>query len=646
MTRRGGHRSSHEEGGHFKNRDNNERHSQSDHRKRNERTTNGGSMDRYRGRNRDLTPPGDRHKDGRRRRRRRRSDDNRRHDRRRDRRRRPRSRDRRYRRRGYSRSLSIESFTSISPQEETYYRRPNNRKRSRHYRESRPSRSRSRSLEHDNYRKSHYYSRDGDYGSRQDYYDYHHHRNPSYNRAARHSPRTGVVSDDDEGSRWHPPSQLASADNQASIPNGTKSNTKTNSHKKQHKGSPPSSKKTHDDTIGHFQGRDGCVLADRYRILKEVGVGTFGRVVECLDIKRRRQRYNRDDEYHSRRENDQQQRYHSKRERENRDCHDNPNNIVAIKIVRNVKRYYDSAKIEADIIRDVNRNGQRGTTHCAIMYDTFSFDGHYCMVFESLGPSLYDFLKSQKYHPFPIHCVRDFAKQLLETLDFLHGFRLIHTDLKVRSRFVVLMILICFAHMNILTSFIAVRKNRKQPENILLMNGRQVPQRGGYCIPESTRIKVIDFGGATYDNEKKSSIVNTRQYRAPEVILGVGWSMPSDLWSIGCILAELYQGELLFATHDNIEHLALIERVIGLFPRKMLKRARNIDLVEEAFDSSGSHRMEKVLPADKLSYVKRTAPLDSIITYDEDAWFLRLLRRILIIDPDERATAQECLKNF
>lgn len=185
-----------------------------------------------------------------------------------------------------------------------------------------------------------------------------------------------------------------------------------------------------------------------------------------------------------------------------------------------------------------------------------------------------------------------------------------------------------------------------QPENILLLNGRQVPQRGGYSIPESTRIKVIDFGGATYDNEKKSSIVNTRQYRAPEVILSVGWSMPSDLWSIGCILAELYQGELLFATHDNIEHLALIERVIGLFPRRMLKRARNTDLVEEAFDSGGSHRMERVLPADQLSYVKRTDPLDSIITDIEDAWFLRLLRRILVIDPDERATAQECLKNF
>lgn len=59
---------------------------------------------------------------------------------------------------------------------------------------------------------------------------------------------------------------------------------------------------------------------------------------------------------------------------------------------------------------------------------------------------------------------------------------------------------------------------------------------------------VIDFGGATYDYESKSSIINTRQYRSPEVILGLGWSYPSDIWSAGCIIAELYLGELLFAT--------------------------------------------------------------------------------------------------
>lgn len=59
---------------------------------------------------------------------------------------------------------------------------------------------------------------------------------------------------------------------------------------------------------------------------------------------------------------------------------------------------------------------------------------------------------------------------------------------------------------------------------------------------------VIDFGGATFENQHHSSVINTRQYRAPEVILGLGWDMQSDVWSIGCIVMELYVGELLFAT--------------------------------------------------------------------------------------------------
>jgi serine/threonine protein kinase len=256
------------------------------------------------------------------------------------------------------------------------------------------------------------------------------------------------------------------------------------------------------------------------------------------------------------------------------------------------------------------------------------------MVFEKLGPSLYDFQKRQKHRPFPLMCVRDFAQQLLETLEFLHSFGLVHTDLK--------------------------------PENILLINSREVKYNGHY-IPESTRIKVIDFGAATYDREKKSSVVNTRQYRAPEVILGVGWSMPSDLWSLGkhqftvlqtlvsafsllsqltgCILVELFHGELLFATHDDIEHLALIEQVIGAFPRRMLKRGKNTEIVNEAFDRTGAHRMERVLPRESYSYVKRTGSLESL-TSGAEKWFLSLLRQILVTDPDERATARDALRKL
>ena len=187
----------------------------------------------------------------------------------------------------------------------------------------------------------------------------------------------------------------------------------------------------------------------------------------------------------------------------------------------------------------------------------------------------------------------------------------------------------------------------KELENILLTNWQTVPYkyRGRtYEIPESTRIKLIDFGGACYDDEKKkSSIINTRQYRAPEVILEAGWTLSSDLWSAGCILAELYTGELLFATHDNLEHLALMEKIIGPFPRRILKRAKHSQVASEAFDSNGRHRLDHVLPSESASYVRKQVPLKSIIR-EEDGRFLQVLRRILVIDPDERASAHECVR--
>lgn len=375
--------------------------------------------------------------------------------------------------------------------------------------------------------------------------------------------RTGVVSDDEADAVAAPP-PLPSAPT-------TKSRSAS----------------SRDDTVGHFRGGPGTVIDSRYRVVRDVGLGTFGRVVECLDLRRSRKGSHRG--------------------------RDASRSHVAIKIVRNVKRYYESARIEAEIVNHVNRRGGRGTSHCAVLYDAFTWTSHYCMVFESLGPSLYDFLKRHNYQPFPMVCIRDFSRQLLETLEFLHSAKLIHTDLK--------------------------------PENILLTNYREVSYnwRGRtYQIPESTKVKVIDFGGATYDDEKKSSVVNTRQYRAPEVILGAGWSMPSDMWSAGCILAELYLGDLLFATHDNVEHLGLIEATIGPFPKRILKRAKNMELVDEVFDSVGQHRLERILPPDSAAYVRKTKPLEGIIRKEER--FVHLLRRLLVIDPERRATARESVR--
>lgn len=50
-----------------------------------------------------------------------------------------------------------------------------------------------------------------------------------------------------------------------------------------------------------------------------------------------------------------------------------------------------------------------------------------------------------------------------------------------------------------------------------------------------TDVRLIDFGSATFDHEHHSTIVSTRHYRAPEVILELGWSQPCDVWSIGYV---------------------------------------------------------------------------------------------------------------
>jgi hypothetical protein len=216
-----------------------------------------------------------------------------------------------------------------------------------------------------------------------------------------------------------------------------------------------------DDSAGHYEGAVGATIRGRYEILGEAGLGTFGRVVECADREAGRRR-------------------------------------VALKVVRRIERYTESAAVEAEILRDVNRaaaGGGAGGGLCVTLLDTFEFQGHFCLVFEKAGTSLYDFLKGHDYAPFGPRTVRAVSRQLLEALRFLHGLRLVHTDLKL--------------------------------ENVLLRrSGVAAPpldDRGRIELADGdAAIVVIDFGGATYDDERKSSIVNTRQYRAPEVILGAG----------------------------------------------------------------------------------------------------------------------------
>ncbi|KAE8658105.1 Myb-related protein 3R-1 [Hibiscus syriacus] len=123
-----------------------------------------------------------------------------------------------------------------------------------------------------------------------------------------------------------------------------------------------------------------------------------------------------------------------------------------------------------------------------------------------------------------------------------------------------------------------------KPENILLVSSEYVKLPGckrSYlneahfrCLPKSSAIKLIGFGSTAFDNQNHSSVVSTRHYRAPEIIPGLGWSYPCDVWSVGCILVELCTGEALFQTHEHLEHLAMMERVLGSIPEHMIQREK------------------------------------------------------------------------
>ncbi|CAN1275055.1 Serine/threonine-protein kinase AFC1, partial [Linum perenne] len=310
------------------------------------------------------------------------------------------------------------------------------------------------------------------------------------------------------------------------------------------------------------------------------------------------------------------------------ECFDNEKREgVAIKIVRSIPKYREAAMIEIDVLQRLARHDV-GDRRCVQIRNWFDYRNHICIVFEKLGPSLYDFLRKNNYRSFPIDLVRELGSQLLESVAFMHDLRLIHTDLK--------------------------------PENVLFVSTDSVKvpdykflsrsiKDGSYFknLPKSSAIKLIDFGSTTFEQQDHSYVVSTRHYRAPEVILGLGWNYPCDLWSIGCILVELCSGEALFQTHENLEHLAMMERVLGPLPQHMTMRA---DRRAEKYFRRGARLdwPEGATSRESMKAVWKLPRLPNLIMQHVDhsaGDLIDLLQGLLRYDPAERMKAREALRH-
>ncbi|KAI4213881.1 MAG: hypothetical protein LQ351_003576 [Letrouitia transgressa] len=351
-----------------------------------------------------------------------------------------------------------------------------------------------------------------------------------------------------------------------------------------------------DEEDGHYIVTPETSLGERYQVCRLLGQGTFGKVVEAVD-KRSQTR-------------------------------------CAIKIIRSVQKYRDASRIELRVLSTLSQNDRENRNKCIHLRDCFDFRNHICIVTDLLGQSVFDFLKGNQFVSKPLD-----IKAMLRVRTVLHDLNLIHTDLKPENILLVANTYQTFTyHRHVPSSSTQIQRIAKQRRVLL-----------------DTDIRLIDFGSATFDDEYHSSVVSTRHYRAPEIILNLGWSFPCDIWSIGCILVEFFTGDALFQTHDNLEHLAMMESICNAkIEPKLVRQVQNSGRGSNA--NAAAKYFNRYLkldypnqetPKNSKKYVKAMKQISDIIpqTTSFNKQFHDLLQKIFVYDPNKRISAKNALKH-
>ncbi|QUC22155.1 uncharacterized protein UV8b_06396 [Ustilaginoidea virens] len=194
--------------------------------------------------------------------------------------------------------------------------------------------------------------------------------------------------------------------------------------------------------------------------------------------------------------------------------------VVAVKVIKNRTAYFNQSMMEVSVLDLLNTKLDKNDDHHLLrLKDTFIHRQHLCLVFELLSVNLYELIKQNQFRGLSTTLVRVFAQQLLNGLALLNKARLIHCDLK--------------------------------PENILLKN------------LESPIIKIIDFGSACDERQTVYTYIQSRFYRSPEVLLGLPYSSAIDMWSLGCIVVELFLGLPLFPGSSEYNQVSRIVEMLG-----------------------------------------------------------------------------------
>ena len=298
---------------------------------------------------------------------------------------------------------------------------------------------------------------------------------------------------------------------------------------------------------------------------------------------------------------------------------------VCLKVIKNTKDFFDQSLDEIKILELLRQTGKCHEKFIVEMKTFFYHREHLVIVTELLRQNLFEFGKSiiesdaEPYFTLKRLCFM--TRQCLLALEFVHGLGLVHSDIK--------------------------------PENILLSSYSRAI------------IKIIDFGSSCYLTDRQSSYIQSRSYRAPEVVLGLPYNGKIDMWSLGCVVCEMFTGEVTFQNDTIVSMLSRIEAVCGPFPRHMIAQGRQSarfftksGLLYELVDNN-ENRMNPIHDDNDCGIFdvfqpKRTT-MAARLGFDpeeveqgvepEQAFFVDFCRSMLMIDPDNRMSAAEALEH-
>eukprot|EP01062_Namystynia_karyoxenos_P067215 TRINITY_DN61113_c0_g1_i1.p2 TRINITY_DN61113_c0_g1~~TRINITY_DN61113_c0_g1_i1.p2 ORF type:complete len:628 (+),score=219.71 TRINITY_DN61113_c0_g1_i1:244-1884(+) len=250
---------------------------------------------------------------------------------------------------------------------------------------------------------------------------------------------------------------------------------------------------------------------------------------------------------------------------------------VALKVLRNNETMKRTGLKELEVLKVLQSQDTHNRKHCVRFYDSFVHRGHLCLVLEPFESNLREVLKrfgkdAGAVVGLSMSAVRSYTKQLCICLKHMRSCGVLHADFK--------------------------------PDNILVNANMKT-------------VKLGDFGSAMMTEEAEiTPYLVSRYYRAPEIMLGLPYSFPMDVWACGTVVYELFSGKFLFNGINNNRMLHLIQEVKGGFAKKMVRKAAfrerhfNDDLVFMCQESDPVTRKRIVRPR---TYGAPVRPLKSLV---------------------------------